>query len=101
MTRVERPVRSKNVMFQSTTPSSVELVPAMVCCDCNSGSIMTRISALVLLARTSSKMWPCPSLTALYKLSSALPLTDIVMANAETSDERTDCNPLRNISLLR
>jgi hypothetical protein len=100
MTPVEGPVRSKNVMFQLTTLSSMELVPAMVCCDCNAGSITTCISALVLLARTSSKMWPRPSLTALYKLSSALPLTDIVMANAETSDERTDCTPLRNISAL-
>jgi len=89
ITPVDRPVRSKSMMFQSTTPSSIKLVPATLCCDAK--SIIMRISGRVLLAWMSSKEGPRKSLTVLYKLSSALPLTDIVVANSETPDERKAC----------
>jgi hypothetical protein len=89
ITPVDRPVRSKSMMFQSTTLSSIKLVPATLCCDAK--SIITRISGRVLLAWMSSEEGPRKSLTVLYKLSSALPLTDIVVANSGTSDERKAC----------
>jgi hypothetical protein len=89
ITPVDRPVRSKSMMFQSTTPSSIKLVPATLCWDAK--SIIMRISGRVLLAWMSSKEGPRKSVTVLYKLSSALPLTDIVVANSETPDERKAC----------